>query len=119
MISLQRVNTCRRVTSTRHQESSALRSMAECANRRRNRHLFRNQWNVDDEDAALPGQVADEDVPPVCPDGLAGNREPQAEAGPITAAPVAERSERVARALRDATTLVFHLDQDAAALAAG
>ena len=79
---------------------------------RRNGHVFGCERNVDDEDAACTGDIANVDVPAVCPDGLAGNREPQAKARPVAAAPLAERLERVAFARGDTTALVFHLNQE-------
>jgi hypothetical protein len=55
--------------------AALLATMGLWCDARRNRQVLRSQWNVDNEDAAFIWDVANLDVPAVCPDGFPGNRE--------------------------------------------
>jgi hypothetical protein len=56
----------------------------------RSAHVCRGERYLDDEDATLAGHIADADLTSVRPDRLPSDRKPQAKAGSIAAAPVAE-----------------------------
>src|SRR5437660_3303158 len=73
---------------------------------------------IDDEDASFARHVADQDVTAMSPDGLSRDREPEAEAGPVLPAPLAERLERVARTVRNTSAFDFTLDGHPAAVGA-
>jgi hypothetical protein len=67
---------------------------------------------IDGEDAPSPGQVADVDVSTMRPHGLPGNRESEAESGPVATAPLAERLKRVTFAFGDSTAFIFNVDEE-------
>src|SRR5439155_13578492 len=76
----------------------------------RRARVLRRQRQIDDEDASFARHFADQDVAAMSPDGLSRDREPEAEAGPVLPAPVAERLELVARTVRNSRAFVFNLD---------
>jgi hypothetical protein len=81
------------------------------------RHVVGRQRHVDGENAAFAGYIPDVDVAFVCPDGLASNRQPQAEPRPISPAPLTERLNG-SPTVGDTPALVFHLDQESCAFGA-
>lgn len=93
--------------------SSAVPYDTGCGGRR-----FRGERDIDDEDAALAGHVADPDLAVVRPNGAAGDRQPQPQARAVAAAAVAKCLEQIVLAGRDAAALVLGFDQQPVALAA-
>ena len=86
---------------------------------RRSARVMRGQRHLDDKDAALPRHVANDDLASVGAYRLPGDGESQAEAGSIVAAALPERAKQIARPLRNATALIFNLDEQPLILGAG
>src|SRR5215210_6071672 len=55
------------------------------------RDLSHTGWHLDKENATPSGQVPNAHISALRPNRFTGNGQPQAEAGPVLAAPVAER----------------------------
>src|SRR6187549_1129962 len=71
--------------------------------------LCRGQRDIDDEDATVAGHVANTDLAAVRPNRFPGDRESQAEAGPIAASTIAKYLKQVALARRNPAALVLGL----------
>ena len=72
---------------------------------------------LDHEHATLARHVTEVDIAAVCDDGLASDREAQAEPGTVGFAPAGERLENNVGAVGDAAALVLHFDPHVIAVA--